>query len=129
MLSKRAVPPTSSSVHLIITSALGIIVTALCCYTFYVFRTSSAREQSLTDAMKVIRAATEIVASMAERGLPGIRTRLEELEIRGRGMDQQQRKMAERLASSAPITAPTPTSSESDLLAARRAARAASANV
>jgi hypothetical protein len=119
----------------VITTVLGMIVTALCCYTFYIFRTGSAREQSFTDAMKVIRAATEIVASIAERGLPTVRGRLDELESRGRQLEQHQRKIApiiERISASAPpaaTTDPTPPelASEAAMIAARKAARAASA--
>lgn len=128
-MSNTLLKPTTSSVHVIITSILGAMVTALCCYVFYSFRMGNAKEQSFTDAMKVIRAATEIVASMAERGIPVIRGRIDELESRGRMLEQHQRKIAERL-SQQPLTQsvpgpvePTASTSEASLLAARRIAR------
>lgn len=107
------------------------MVTALCCYVFYSFRMGTAKEQSFTDAMKVIRAATEIVASMAERGLPVIRGRIDELESRGRQMEQHHRKIVERLTQQPlvqPTLVPSETSaptSEAAMLAARRNARMA----
>ncbi len=121
-----------SSVHIVITTLLGMIVTGVCCYIFYVFRTSSAREQSFTDAMKIIQAVSQIVSSVAERDLPGVRGRLDGLESRGRIIEQHQRKtssLVERLAAGDGVTMapaqPTDTvASEAAMLAARRAARA-----
>lgn len=110
-----------ASAHLVITGVIGIVVTALCCYAFYIFRTGSARETSLTDAMKVVRSATEIVASMAEKGLPAIRSKLEEIESRARLLE---RKIASSSSGSVAATsAPPPPPSDVDLLAARKAAR------
>lgn len=113
----------SSSVHVVMTTILGILVTALCCYAFYLFRTSASREQTFTDAMKVVRASTEIVASLAERGVPAIRSRLEELDGRARALE---RKV---IAGAAPVPGPaepaaTTADSDAAMLAARRAARA-----
>ncbi len=110
-----------------------MIVTGLCCYAFFLFRTGSAREQSLTDAMKIIRAATEIVSSMAERGLPNIRTRLEELESRGRVLEQHQRVVERTLGGLAVASSggggeasvvEVPPHTDQAMLAARKAARA-----
>lgn len=108
-----------TSAHLVITGVIGIVVTALCCYAFYIFRTGSARETSLTDAMKVVRSATEIVASMAEKGLPAIRSKLEEIESRARLLERKITASSGSVAASAPPPPP----SDVDLLAARKAAR------
>ncbi len=131
-------PLTASTAHVIITAFLSIAVTALCCYTFYVFRTSSKSEQTLTDVKKVIQAATEIVVSIAERGLPQMRGRIDELETRGRMFEQYQKKtgsIIERLitsgggGSAAPPTTQdaTAATNEAAILAARRAARTTTA--
>lgn len=85
------------------------------------------KEQSIADAMKVIRASTEIVSSMAERGLPTIRGRLDELESRGRMLEQNQRKVSsviDRLGTPA-ASGGDPISTEAAILEARKAARAA----
>lgn len=127
-LQKKPQTGVSTSIHIVITAFIGIVVTALCCYAFYVFRTGMAKEQSIADAMKVIQASTEIVSSMAERGLPAIRGRLDELESRGRLLEKTQRETLTRLAT-ASATAPVPHvesgESEAAILEARRAARAA----
>lgn len=123
--------PVTSSIHILITAFLGIVVTALCCYSFYTFRTGLSKEQSITDAMKVIRASTEIVSSMAQRGLPEIRGRLEDLETRGRMLEKTQRETSSVISrlstSAAPVAAPVldPVASEAAILEARKAARAA----
>jgi hypothetical protein len=114
-----------------LTALIGIVVTGLCSYAFYQFRTGAHREQHLADALKVVQASSEIVSSIAERGMPSIRNRLEELESREKLLEQHQRKTnatLERLAlSSGPSAgAPAPpvdTTSESAIMAARRAAR------
>lgn len=118
----------STPVHVVMTTILGIIVTALCCYAFYLFRTSSTREQTFTDAMKVIRASTEIVASLAERGVPAIRNRVDELESRSRTLERtllQARSAATFATSEAAVVATPVLPQEGDaaLLAARKAAR------
>lgn len=140
-ITRQPVAVVSSSAHVVLTALLGIVVTALSCFAFYVFRTMSIRDQSFTDALKVIRSATEIVASLAERGIPALRGRVDELESRGRVLEQHQRRTSSdvsRLASAtsqvmggpalegvaAPIEASS-SASEAALLAARRAARAA----
>lgn len=138
-----AAPAVSSSAHVVLTALLGIVVTALSCFAFYVFRTMAAREQSFTDALKVIRSATEIVASLAERGIPGLRSRVDDLESRSRVLEQYQRRTSSdvtRLASATSqamggpaLTPPTASAAEgvadeAALLAARRAARAATAH-
>lgn len=133
MVIRSSPPPAvSSPAHVVITALLGIVVTALCCYAFYIFRTSMSREQTFTDAMKVIRASTEIVSSLAEKGLPAIRGRVEELENRGRTLERNTGALATRLSSmmaggSSTVTATTTTTAapptDAELLAARRAAR------
>lgn len=94
-----------------------------------------SRDQTFTEAIKVIRASTEIVSSIAERGIPGLRNRVDELESRGRALEQTQRKTGSVVESltrvvgavlpSAPSIPTSGTSDEAAMLAARRAARAA----
>jgi hypothetical protein len=118
----------------LITGLLALIVTALCCFCFYIFRMSTSRDQSFNESMKVIRAATEIVAMIAEKGMPNIRGRVEELESRGRTLEQYQRKTGSVVESLArvvggampagTVTATGPVEDEAAMLAARRAARA-----
>lgn len=133
----------SSSVHVVITAMLGIIATALSCFAFYVFRSMTTREKTFGDALKAIRSATEIVSSLAERGVPVLRGRIDELETKNRMLEQSQRRtgsVVEKLASVvssvstqsgvAPLSVSStvnsdPIASEAAMLAARRAARAA----
>lgn len=108
----------------ILVKILAVIVTLLCCYAFYQLRTSAAREQSFGDAVKVIQAASEIVSSLAEKGIPGLRTRLDELESKGRILEQNQRRMTTtpHQSQSQPQQL-----SDAEILAARRASLASAA--
>lgn len=130
----------SSSGHVVLTSFLAIAVTLVASFSFYLYRTVSSRDRAFTDALKVVRASTEVVASIAERGIPSLRSRMDELESKERALEQQQKRSAtlmERLMAATTSTLSTVAGSatvaetvgvspsDTDMLAARRAARAA----
>jgi hypothetical protein len=108
---------TWGAAHTAITLLLGAVVMALCCYSFYLFRTNFYRDRDFAEAMKTIRAASEIVTTIAQTGLPSLRTKVAELETRGKILEQQAASL-----SGTTVTA-TEVSEGEDVLAARRKAR------
>ena len=117
--------PISSTSHFNLTIILGLIVTALACFTLYMFRTGMLREQIITDCLKASKASAEATVQIAEKGLPSVRTKLEELEMHGRMLEQAQRATLAQIRQGPALASPAIANdkTEAEMLAARRAAR------
>lgn len=102
---------------------IAVIVTLLTCYAFYQLRISTSKDQSFADSMKVIQAASEIVKNISEKAMPNLRSRIDELESRGRILEQNQRRMLSSESGTIIPSATTTTTSDAEILAARRAQR------
>lgn len=98
-----------SSIQVAIIILVLIVLTMVCCATCYIYRLVTTRDKTYNDIVGVVKSATEVVTSITDRGLPAIRTKLDELDSRGRTIENVQRatKAAiERISTTGPSDQP-----------------------
>lgn len=76
---------------------LCIVIAALCCMSFYLFRSVNTRHKEQQEMTSAVKSAVEVVLTLSEKGVPGLNNKLMDVESRVKSVEQNVKKQESKI--------------------------------